>query len=239
MLQLIHMTATYSNAMLVAILPHISDSVKQLDLQIAQPIIIAQVDRFNPSPYRDNVGCGLWLTNRYWFCFENGYVSGFRSPDDWFTIQDFENVERFAGKESMTTNDAIELARSSFGKLGNKLNDFQMNVQPTRLEGPIDSKKIGHVPYCRVVWESPEANTREESAHSYKIQFDIDMQRKLVVGMSLSSTNFWRPDPKIGVEPELESDYLKRIQGHMFVRTNAPVRWSPEKTTNAPVSMTP
>ena len=121
----------------------------------------------------------------------------------------------------MTTNDAVELARSSFGKLGYKPEDFQMNSQPTRLEGPIDSKRIGHVPFCRVVWDSPEANTREERLNSYHIQFDIDMQRKQVVGMSLASTNFWQPDPKIGVEPELESDYLKRIQGHMFVRTNA------------------
>lgn len=121
----------------------------------------------------------------------------------------------------MSTNDAIDFARTSFTKLGYNPADFHLNEQPTRFEGPYDTKKIGHVPYCRVVWKSPKASTREERAKSYSVQFDIDMQHKQVVGMSLAGTNFWRPQPKIVIQPELESDYRKRMQ--ISVHTNVPV----------------
>jgi hypothetical protein len=216
---LLHITATFSNAVLVAILPHVSNFAKHLDLPIAQPITIEQVARFNTSPYKDNLGGGLLLTNYYWFVFSSGYVDSFHSPDDWFLNQSLEDVERFAGENNMTTNDAINFARSSFVKLGYQPEDFHVNEQPTSLEGPIDSKKIGHVPYCRVIWKSPDATTREERMKSYMVRFDIDMQRKQIVGMFLSGTNFWRSNLDVGVKPEWESDYQKLIQSH----TNVPV----------------
>ncbi|HEY5297554.1 MAG TPA: hypothetical protein VIK59_06495, partial [Verrucomicrobiae bacterium] len=122
MLQLIHMTATYSNAMLVALLPHFSECAKQLDLPIAQPVTADQVAHFSPSPYKDSIGGAIWLTNHDWFVFNNGFVRGFRSPDDWFTMADeyWDHLERYVGKDNMTTNEAIELARNSFRKLGYK-----------------------------------------------------------------------------------------------------------------------
>lgn len=218
---LIHITAAYSNALLVAILPHISDCAKQLDLPIAQPITVAQVMRFNANPLSDIIGGAIWLTNNYSFVFQWGYTESFNSPDDFFTMSDenWDHLERYVGKDNMTTNDAIEFARNSFSKLGYNLADFRVNEQPTMLEGPYDNKRIGHVPFCRIVWKSPEATTREERLNSYSVQFDIDMQRKQVVGMSLSGTNFWRANPTIDIQPELESDYRKRTQSH----TNIPV----------------
>jgi hypothetical protein len=228
MLQLIHITATYSNAMLVAILPHISDCAKQLDLPIQQPITAAQITRFSPSPYKDFIGGGFWLTNRCWFVFDNGYVHGFRSPDDWFTMADeyWDHLERYVGKDNMTTNEAVELARNSFRNLGYEPKKFHVDDQPTNVEGPYDNKKLGHIPCCRVEWNSPEATNQEEFNRSYHIQFDIDMHSRQVVGMSLSSKKFFRPDPNVDVVPELESDYRKRIQDKMFFRTNAPAHYS-------------
>jgi hypothetical protein len=41
----------------------------------------------------------------------------------------------------------------------------------------------------------------------FNIRFDVDMQHKRVAGMSLSSRRFFRPDPKIDVAPELETNY--------------------------------
>ena len=221
MLQLIHMTATYSNALLVAILPHVTDCAKQLDLPIPQPITANQVIRFGASPYKDSIAGGIWLTNHYWFVFENGYVGGFRSPDDWFTMADeyWDHLERYVGKDNMTTNEAVELARHAFRNLGYQPEEFHVDGLPTKVEGPYDNKKLGHIPHCRVEWNSPEATSQEEFNRSYHIQFDIDMQLKQVVGMSLSSKKFFRPDPKIDVVPELESDYRKRIQSH----TNVPI----------------
>lgn len=170
----------------------------------------------------ENVGGGLWLTNHYRFVFSFGYVDEFSSPNDWFTIQDFDNVRQFVGKDDITTNDAVELARRSFVKLGYSLTDCNVSEQPSRLDGPYDIKTVGHIPYCRVVWQNPEATNGENYQKSFTVQFDIDMQRKQIVGMALSGTNFWRQNVEVGVKPELESDYRQRIQPKMFINTNAP-----------------
>jgi hypothetical protein len=222
MLQLIHMTAIYSNAMLVAILPHISDCAKQLDLPIPQPITANQVVHFGASPYKDIIAGGVWLTNGCWFVFEKGYVGGFRSQDDWFTMADenWDHLERYVGKDNMTTNEAIELARNSFRKLGYKPEDFHVDVSPTAFQESHDNKQLGHIPYCKVEWNSPEATSQEEFDQSYKIRFDIDMQSKQVVGMTLTSKRFFKPDPKVDIVPELESDYRNRMQNNIL--TNAP-----------------
>jgi hypothetical protein len=80
--------------------------------------------------------------------------------------------------------------------------------------------QIGHIPYCKVEWNSPEATSQEEFDQSYKIRFDIDMQSKQVVGMTLTSKRFFKPDPKVDIVPELESDYRNRMQNNIL--TNAP-----------------
>jgi hypothetical protein len=232
---LIHMTIAYSNAMLVAILPHISDCAKQLDMPILQPVTIDHVARFNASPFKDAIGGGLWLTNQYWFVFNNGFVRGFRCPDDYYTMADenWDHLERYVGIDNMTTNEAIQLARDAFRKLGYKPADFGVDGPPTYSLGPSDNKRLGHIPYCRVEWNSPKPASQEEFNRGYNIQFDISLQQKRIVGMSLISKRFFRPDPKIDVVAELESDYQQRNQMHMFIRTNAPSHWHPDQTTNS------
>jgi hypothetical protein len=74
---LIHITSAYSNAVLVAILPHVNDFAKKLDLPIPLPITTSQVLRFNVGRMQDFVGGGLWLTNHYQFVFDDGYVDSF------------------------------------------------------------------------------------------------------------------------------------------------------------------
>jgi hypothetical protein len=211
MFELIHMTSAYSNAVLVAILPHVSDVARKLDLPVDLPVTTNQVRRFNPLPRKDLVGGGLGLTNRYWFVFEFGAVEGFRSPDNWFAEQDIVNLERYVGKDNMTTNEAIELARDSLRKLGYDPKEFHADHLPTSFEGPCDTRN-GHIPFCRIEWSSPEARSQAEHEKGYRIQFDIDMQRKQVVGMDLAGRPFWRPPPKIDVEVELETDYRKRMK---------------------------
>ena len=40
----------------------------------------------------------------------------------------------------------------------------------------------------------------------------MDMARKAVVELAIEGTNCWRTPPTVGVEPELEADYLKRMK---------------------------
>jgi hypothetical protein len=219
---LIHITATWSNAVLVALLPHFSDCAKQLNLPIPTPITISQVARFMPPIETRAFEAGLWLTNGYIFNYLNGAVTGFNSlPDDWFVQQDIDGVERFAGKDNMTTNEAISLARNSFVKLGYKLADFQMDEPPTSIEGPYDNARLGHIPFCRVTWQNL---TNRENYHL--LEFHVNMNQKKLLGMALVSQKLWRPIPKVDATPELEADYQKNNQsaksGKMYSRTNAP-----------------
>jgi len=211
----IHVTAAYSNAVLVAILPHISDFAKKLDLPIPQPITTSQVAHFNVGRMEGEVAGGLFLTNHYQFAFGNGYVHVFHNlNDNPYVISDdpAQTWPRFAGPDNMTTNDAIEFARDTLRKLGYNPKLLHADGPPFSVHGPYDMKAGYHFPFCDIQWDDEKVG----------LDFQIDMNKKMLVGMSLVSTNCFRPDPKIDVVPELESDYQKRIRGNMFIRTNAP-----------------
>jgi hypothetical protein len=249
LISLVHVSAAYSNAVLVAALPYVSDCAKALNLPIPQPITTSQVQHFGTSPIKDRIGGGLRLTNGYFFTFEFGIVTSFRCPDDWYTMADenWEHLERYVGKDNMTTNEAIQLARDSFRKLGYKPEDFGIDGQPTTVLGPHDAKRLGHIPYCRVEWESPPPPDEKESdaefargymLTNYSTYFDINLQTKQIVAMFVSGRPFFKSNPKIDVVPELESDYQKLNQVHLFVRTNAP-HWPLNQSTNTTPVVSP
>jgi hypothetical protein len=244
-----HVTAAYSNAVLVAVLPYVADCAKALNLPIPQPITTNQLKHFGVDPYRGHFGAGLTFTNDYFFTFEYGIVTSFRCPDDWYTMADenWDHLDRYVGTDNMTTNEAIQLARDSFRKLGYKPEDFGVDGPPTTFWGPHDSKRLGHIPYCRAEWESPAMPEALESdpkfAHSYlltnhSMYFDINLQTKQVVAMFVGGRPIFKTNPKIDVVLELESDYRKRNQMQIFVRTNVPPHWQSDQITNThPVTL--
>jgi hypothetical protein len=215
---LLHVTAAYSNAVLVAILPNVSDTAKTLNLPISQPITLEQVAGFNTSPYADNIGGGLWLTNGYLFVINYGYVDTFSSPNNWFRNPNVEDLEKFRGKDNMTTNAAIDFARESFSKLGHKTEDYHLNESPTEFEPPYDGKNIGHIPFCKVGWQNFPTNGGD-NLKSYSITFEIDMHHKTLVGMSVMGRTLWHSNITINVKTELQSDYKERYG------TNPPINY--------------
>lgn len=222
MMELIHMTATYSNAMLVAILPQVSDFAEKLDLPVPQPITASQVIEFRPSPYKDEIGGGLMLSNRYWFSYADGHVMSFRSPDNMFGREDLlENWQRFVGKENMTTNQAIELARQTLRKLGYSVEDLGADAPPTSVQLPFDYQGH-HIPQFQMTWDTGEQTNSLGEDLSVHLKFEINMDKKAFTGMTLISRKLRRPPPKVDVEPELEKDFKKRPIGTMFIRSNAP-----------------
>jgi hypothetical protein len=226
-MELIHMTIAYSNAMLVAILPHVSDFAKKLDLPVLQPVTIAQVAWSRPSPFKGFITDAIVLTNRYWFSYSRGCVDSFRSLDNnpFFDDDPAKNWPHYAfGKDNMTTNEAIDLARDSLRKLGYDPKILHADGQPTATQGPFDTNDGHHVPYYEIRWEKV-AETEEERNDAASLTFQVNMEKKSLIEMSIISRKIWQPDPKIDVVPELESDYHKRIQGKMFIRTNAPAHY--------------
>jgi hypothetical protein len=113
------MTAQYSNAVLVAALPYVSDFVGRASLPIKEPIVTNDVARTDIVPYKGHSDVGVWLTNKYWFwvSYSGGFVGSFRAPNDFFAEQEAD-ITKYAGQDHMTTNDAIAMARDVLIMLG-------------------------------------------------------------------------------------------------------------------------
>jgi len=217
------MTAQYSNAALVAVLPFVSDFAAKLNLSITRPITKQDVKRLAISPIKDQADMGIWLTNGYWFGLNhNGYIDAFRAPKNFFAEQG-EDVTKYAGKDQMTTGEAVAMSRNILVSLGYKSESFHFKETPT-LEGPSDTPQ-GYMPYCRVKWVWPKSKD-----YPNYIQFDINTETKKCVGMEIfvASTNNVPMRPlNIGIEPELEKDYQARTHAKIYYNTNAPQKYVP------------
>jgi hypothetical protein len=232
MIEFLHMTAQYSNAVLVAVLPYVSDFAARLNLPIQQPVTIQQVRKYGITSVKDRPDAGIWLTNKYWFYINHrGFVAGFRARTNVFHEQGAD-FTKYAGQDHMTTNEAITMARETLIKLGYKPEFTHSDETPT-LEGPYDTRQ-GHMPYCRVIWQWPKG---EEDAltNLNHIYIEINTETKALVGMTLffCDTNRLATTPiKVGVETELEKDYQKRTRPKMFFDSNAPSKLPPDKGGN-------
>lgn len=226
------MTIAYSNAVLLVVLTNVSDFAKRLDLPIPQPITLSQVQTFKPHPFNNYIGGVLTLTNGDRFFQDGhgyidlyyGYENYLMMPDDMDWEKREEWIARFYGPVNMTTNEMIEFGRDALRKLGFDPKRLNADRPPETFSGPY-SYKGKTVPFCNIDWQDESNNF---------INININAEKKQIVRLSLISTNCWRPDPKLSVEPELESDYRKRMQGRIFVNTNAPKHWPGYATNPAP-----
>jgi hypothetical protein len=226
-LDLIYMTAAYSNAVLVAILPHVADFAKKLDLPLPQPITVEMVTAFRPMPIKGYIGGGVNVSSNYLFAFSMGAVDTFRSSDNVFYDDDpAVNWPKYAyGKDNMTTNDAIKLARDTLQKVGYDPKVLGCDVPPRSFTGPTDTKDGHHVPHCQMRWQRyANVETKEQQDDNDIVSMEINMEKKTVTGISIISKKVWRDQPKVSVEPVLESDFKKQQFGPMFKRSNAPPR---------------
>jgi hypothetical protein len=217
-MELVHMTAQYSNAVLLAVMPHISDFAVKMKLPIPQPITASQVAKSSPSLYAGYVAAGVWLTNGYWFVFHwhgdghHGLVDSFSAPTNWFREQEFspERIQRYIGVDNMSTNAALALARETLVKLGFKPELTHADQPPTEIEGPVNIPKTGqHIPYCRITWEW---STSEFMADVNHIAVAINLDSKTVVGLAQVYGRTNSPptvEVKLGVEPVLEKDFRR------------------------------
>lgn len=230
---LIHMTAAYSNALLVAVLPHISDFAKKLDLPIPQPITAAQVAKSAPSPFKNSPGDSVFLTNGDWFGIHQfGFVDGYRKRTNYFYVagdKTDEEIRAYEGPDNMTTNEVIALARQTLIKAGFRPESMIMSQPPTQIDGPTDFTRpeiAGHLPFCQVIWEKK---------HPFigLAMVQVNMNTKTVVGLDMNMTGTNRLAAtvplKVDVVPELESDYQRRTGRKLFIDTNAPARFPQQR----------
>ena len=228
--QLIHLTALYSNAVLTAVLPHVNDFAKKAELPIPLPITTNQVEKMLVLSTQGSLGGTVFLTNDYKFFFSNGYLSSFyQIKDNPFVDDDlYADLPHYFGKETINTNQAIEMARANLQKLGYKLKEIHADLPPTSVEGGREVQG-GFFPYCRIKWHR-EATNEEEFQDSVFIEFQINLKDKSIMGMSVFGRKLMKPDPHIDVVPETEADYRQRMKS---ASTNAPLPSIQNAQTNA------
>jgi hypothetical protein len=235
--QLIHITAAYSNAVLVAVLPHVNDYAKKLDLPIPLPITQSEVAKFNVGHLQGFVEGSLWLTNHYQFFFGDGYVVWFKvfTNNPWLSDDPANEWPSYVGKINMTTNDAVAFARGELVKLGYDPAILHCDREPTSFEGGCNLN-YGPFPYCQIEWRN-EPLTIEDKTNAAYVTVQINMKDKSLLGLSVISPRVWKQNPKIDVVPELESDYKKRTRGTMIINTNAPQVLNPNMGAETPKIM--
>ncbi len=131
MWELVQVTAQYSNAVLVAVLPHLSGFSHKLDLPVATPIAPSQVLEFKCDPRAGQTGGAVVLTNRAMFAFLDGRVTLYRSSQSYYSLQDPELIPRFYGPVRIPEKKAMRIARETIKRLGYQNSVFYADNSPT------------------------------------------------------------------------------------------------------------
>lgn len=198
LVNLVQVTAAYSNAVLVAILPHFTDVAKKLELPFPTPIVQSQVRHFFCDPRAGEVGGWLELTNGYDFWFQHGYVNGMSSPHNYFAMQNPDWVPRLYGPLRMNEKEAVALARKTLKKLGYTNNVFDSVEPEVQLATPKESFASHQgVPQYRIVWRDPDKTNLNIA------ELDVNANVKHVDAFQLYSRIFWRSNLGVGVTPKL------------------------------------
>src|SRR5450756_2509177 len=129
MWELVQITAQYSHAVLVAILPLISDFATRLDLPDG-PVTTNQVQEFKCDPRLGQAGGAITLSNGFQFTFLDGRVSVYRSPQSYFSLQDPEQIPRFYGPVKLKEKEALQIALGAIKKLGYENSVFNADKPP-------------------------------------------------------------------------------------------------------------
>ncbi len=191
-IEYVGISAQYSNAVLLAILPHVSDFAKTLHLPMPVPVIPEHVERFSCSNHRGEVGGGMMLTNGAGFSFTRGHLDSFAGPHSYFQLQNPDSIPKFYGPLRMNEQEAIQLARDTITNLGYSLESVFAEQEP-KVTPP---ERIGTnvVPHFLIQWVDPRSGFPQT-------EVEINGNRKMVEAMRLPNRNLDRPPPKIDVQP--------------------------------------
>lgn len=223
LIHMVQMTATYSNAVLVAILPHFTDVAQKLELPVPTPITQSEIRHYFCEPRVGEVGGWVVLTNGYQFWYGKGHVRMFHSPRDFFVLQDPDLIPKLYGHLNLNQQEAVALARASLKKLG-YTNDLLYTAEPeVKLATPQElfAENKG-VPQYELIWHDPSLSFRRPFDEFAKV--DINAEVKHVDGFVLNNKEFWKPNPDVGVTPTPQPDSNQPLQfvgGHQLTPVSA------------------
>jgi len=210
---LIHVTAEFSNAVLVAMLPYVSDVAKKLELPVPQPVTQQQVVGCGVLPffYRDGemAGCGVRIKGGWAFGFHWGYLDHFETPHSYFHLQDPGEIPKFVGTVRMTKDEAVQMARATLKKLGISLESVFAEQEPRVTSPP--KTRTGIVPHYRIKWINPRIGSDAQSGEaSVDIEVNADAKRVEYIYIAFNP-HLRRPWPKIDVAPVYRREESSRV----------------------------
>jgi hypothetical protein len=193
-IEVIRVTAQYSNAVLVAVLPHISDISHKLNLPC--PVTMTNVIECSIKPSRrdGNVCAEVGFRGNWFFQFDRGYIRVIQGPGEFFTIQDFDKIPSLYGTVRMSKGEAVDFARGVIKRLGIPLESVFAEQEPRVTKPPQFGTNT--VPHYRVQWLDPRGN-----GMSVSVDMDINADAKRVERIAFSNKNLERPPPKLNVVP--------------------------------------
>ena len=148
MINTLFTTIQYSNAVMVALLPHITDYAHKLNLDTDIPITPTMIQKFACVPFANDPGGYVVLTNGLEFWFNHGFVSGFARPGCYYHLQDPHEIPKYYGELRINEDDAIRIARRGLEMLGYNLTNIFADQVPVVIPPP---SKDGHlIPVYRV-----------------------------------------------------------------------------------------
>lgn len=202
MLELVQITAQYSNAVLVAIMPYFSDFSKKLDLPIVPPTT-NQVLEFKCDPRAGRIGGAVTLTNGCQFTFLDGRVCLYRSPQSYFSLQDPELIQGFYGPVNLDEKAALQIVLRSIQKLGYENATFNLDSPP--LVTPPPEIGTNYIPRYLFRWIDPQWPASKEPGAIIPSLLDVEVNASngVIEMMTISSRESRRPSPEVDVVPPL------------------------------------
>jgi hypothetical protein len=221
MFELIKITALYSNAVLTAILPHISDFAQRAELR-SEPITTNEVRTFYCDPRKDEVGGRIILSNGWQFWFLHGCVDRFETPLSYFSLQNPDRVPEFFGPVNMDADEALALGQRIISRLNGSGIEKILGRSP-RITGPIQTKG-GTVPRYRIEW--PRGDVSADWTGSLgmdRMESGKFMARSDAFAVLLGVRRQLKDSDVAGIDDDL-SDGLSRF----FSRTSKPAADAPK-----------
>jgi|SRR5665213_98700 len=203
MWELVQVTAQYSHAVLLAILPFVSDFSKQLDLPVPTPITASQVSEFKCDPRLGRTGGALTLTNGFQFTFLDGRVTLYRSPWSYFSLQDTDLIPQFYGPVKLTETQALNIALGVIKKLGYENSMFNADSPPlVTLPTKIGTNYVSRYLFR---WLDPNWPEPKEPGSIVPALLDVEVNASngAVEMVVISGRDTRRPSPKVDVVPPL------------------------------------
>ncbi|HEV2693079.1 MAG TPA: PepSY domain-containing protein, partial [Verrucomicrobiae bacterium] len=202
----------YARKFLDAILPQLSDFVKNTGFADKVPVFASDV---NMARYLEKYNCGIvegdprayidMITGNR-FMYSHGRVVAFYSSDAMnhpdrekpVTYPGIDSEQaKFFGKINMTTNDAVALVRKTIKKLGYAETELPVGELPVVSEpGWWGTNRVAR---CNIIWYTPDDG---EHFKTTKISAEVDMATKTLKSLYINdhvNTNIWRKPPNVGI----------------------------------------